>query len=44
MSIVFFDSDLDRWTALSNINLVTFTWDVYTPGVLNPKASLTGGK
>jgi len=31
MSIVFFDAELDRSTALSNINLAAFTWDaVYT--------------
>jgi len=31
MSIVFFDSDLEKLNALSNINLAAFTWDaVYT--------------
>jgi len=31
MSTMFFDSNLNRSTALSNISLVTLTWDaVYT--------------
>jgi hypothetical protein len=38
MSIVFFDSELDRSTALSKINPAAFTWDAVYTGVLNPTA------
>jgi len=39
MSIVFFDAELDRSTALSDINPATFTWDaVYTASHVNPDA------
>ena len=44
MSIVVFDSELDGSTALSNINPAHSNGMLYVPGVLNPNASLTGGR
>ena len=44
MSIVLFDSELDGLTALSNINTAHSHGILYIPSVLNPSASLTGGR